>query len=119
MGSPVSPTVANIYMDEFEEEAFSSARNRPSLWYRYVDDTFTKLHRCYVEECFQTSQHLNPQDSHIKFTSELEEPEEDSKLPFLDTWSNKEKNGSTRVSIQETNLYGSVFFSNLISNYHL
>ena len=34
MGSPVSPIVANLYMESFEEEALSTARNLPSLWFR-------------------------------------------------------------------------------------
>ncbi|OPX53823.1 reverse transcriptase domain-containing protein, partial [Oceanospirillum multiglobuliferum] len=40
MGSPVSPIVANIYMESFEQQALSSAIHTPSIWLRYVDDTF-------------------------------------------------------------------------------
>lgn len=39
MGSPLSPTIANIYMEFFEELALESTHTRPSLWLRYVDDT--------------------------------------------------------------------------------
>jgi hypothetical protein len=39
MGSPLSPVLANIYMEMFQEEAIDSAANKPSLWIRYVNDT--------------------------------------------------------------------------------
>ena len=39
MGSPLSPVMANIYMDGFEGEALDTAADQPSLWVRYVDDT--------------------------------------------------------------------------------
>ena len=40
MGSPVSPIVANLYMEYFEEKALTSAANPPQVWYRFVDDTW-------------------------------------------------------------------------------
>ena len=40
MGSPLSPIVANLYMEAFEERALKSAVQRPRVWLRYVDDTF-------------------------------------------------------------------------------
>ena len=39
MGSPVSPIVANLYMDQFKQKALSTAPT-PRLWHWYVDDTF-------------------------------------------------------------------------------
>ena len=40
MGSPLSPVVANIYMQDFESWVLETASLKPSLWLRYVDDTF-------------------------------------------------------------------------------
>jgi hypothetical protein len=34
------PIVSNIYMEHFEKLALDSARHKPSLWLRYLDDTF-------------------------------------------------------------------------------
>ena len=41
MGSPLGPVLANIFMCHFEERWVMNGKVRPSLWYRYVDDTFT------------------------------------------------------------------------------
>ena len=40
MGSPLSPVVANLYMEAFETRALEQAPLRPRMWTRYVDDTF-------------------------------------------------------------------------------
>ena len=40
MGFPVSPVVANIYMEMFEQLALNTALHAPSIWKRSVDDTF-------------------------------------------------------------------------------
>ena len=39
MGSPVSPIVANLHMEYFEQKALSTAPTL-RLWCQYVDDTF-------------------------------------------------------------------------------
>ena len=40
MGSPISPLIANLFMEEFEVKALSSAPHPPHLWLRHVDYTF-------------------------------------------------------------------------------
>ena len=39
MGSPLSPVVANLFMEYFESKALNSSKLLPKLWKRYVDDT--------------------------------------------------------------------------------
>ena len=38
--APLSPIVANIYMESLETGALETFRVKPKLWVRYVDDTF-------------------------------------------------------------------------------
>ena len=80
MGSPLSPIIANIFMEHFEQQALASAPHTPSLWKRYVDDTFVILETNYKEEFFH---HINSVDSHIKFT--VENSRDDGSIPFLDS----------------------------------
>ena len=62
MGSPISPLIANIFMEEFEVKALSSFPHLPSLWLRFVDDTFVINQAEHSQELLQ---HINNQDSHI------------------------------------------------------
>ena len=40
MGSPVSPVVVNLYMENFEKKGLINTSTPPRLWIRYVDDAF-------------------------------------------------------------------------------
>jgi hypothetical protein len=71
MGSPLSPIVANLFMENFEQKSLSSAQKQPNWWVRYVDDTNVILEH-EEEELMKFVEHLNSQSNHIKFTLELE-----------------------------------------------
>ena len=79
MGSPISPFIANILMEEFEVKALQPFPNPPSLWLRFVDDTFV-INK--AEHSQDLLHHINNQDPHIQFTVE---PTQQGSLPFLDT----------------------------------
>ena len=79
IGSPVSPVLANLYMESFEDKALSSAVNPPRWWKRFVDDTFVILKKDHKEEFLH---HINSVDPSIQFTTE--EQKEDGSMPFLD-----------------------------------
>ena len=57
MGSPVSPIVANFWVEQFKREALSNFPRPPEIWFRRVDDTFPKLHIYDIE-------HFNSRDPH-------------------------------------------------------
>ena len=78
MGTPVSPIIVNIYMEDFESRALTSAPHPHSLWLWYVDDTLVKIEEDYIPEFMD---HINEIDKNIKFTNE---PEVDGVIPFLD-----------------------------------
>ena len=78
MGSPVSVTVANLVMEEIEQQAISTFNPPPRFWKRYVDDTCTVIP---TESVSTFHHHLNSISPHIQFTVEKES---DQSLPFLD-----------------------------------
>ena len=94
MGSPLSPIVANIYMENFEVEAITSAPNPPQFWKRYVDDTFTILQSSTKDEFLK---HLNSIDQQIQFTAENQR--EDGAMPFLDILVSPGRDGSLSTSV--------------------
>ena len=81
MGSPISPVIADLVMEEIEETANATAPHHPKWWCRYVDDSHTCLRKHQVDDFHQNRNSINP---HIQFTVELEDTKGQG-LPFLDT----------------------------------
>ena len=69
MGSPVSPIVCNLYMENFEQIALAKAENPPCWWKRYVDDTYIVLRKDQVQNF---TDYLNTVDDDVKWTTEGE-----------------------------------------------
>ena len=79
MGSSLSPVLANVYMEYLEEMALRSTFLKPSMWPRYVDDTFLLWpHQVDVQALMN---HVNSIHPSIQF---IMEKEQDNKLSFLD-----------------------------------
>ena len=79
LGLPLSPLLTNIYMEYFEEMALGCTSLKPSMWLRYVDDTF--IFWPHQEDVQTLLDHVNSIRPSIQFTMEKEQ---DNKLPFLD-----------------------------------
>lgn len=78
MGSPLGPTLANIFLGFYEETALADV-NGPMFYCRYVDDTFAVFENEAQSDVFKNK--LNNLHQALKFTSEKET---DNKLNFLD-----------------------------------
>ena len=94
MGSPISPIVANLYMEDFEFKAIKSSPQALYIWKRFVDDTFT-----IIKPSQKTSfwEHLNSIDHHIQFTSEKSRP--DGSMHFLDISMTPKEDGSLSTTV--------------------
>ena len=79
MGSPLSPVIANLYLESLEETAIQSAPSKPKLWVRYVDDTFV-IWPHGPDRLQSFHQQLNKQHPKIQFTVK---EEKDDQLPSL------------------------------------
>ena len=78
MGSPLGPALANIFVGYHESKLFSCVQ-KPTIYFRYVDDTFAIFKQeGDVDDFLVTLNCLHPA---LKFTFEKEQ---DGKLPFLD-----------------------------------
>ena len=86
MGSTFSVVVAEIVMQKIEEQALAAYTRTIPLRFRYVDDTFTAVHKDGIDDF---PEHLNKQNADIQFTKEIEE---NGKIPFLDCLVTRDNN---------------------------
>jgi hypothetical protein len=93
MGSPVSPIVADLFMEHFEETALSRFHTPPAFWGRYVDDTIVILNSDHITEF---TNHLNSIHNAIKFTYESEN---NASLPMLDTLVIRKEDGTLKFKV--------------------
>ena len=80
IGSPVSPIVANLYMENFERKALGSATYPTRVWYRFVDDMWVIQKQAHKQAFLD---HINNIDLAIKFI--VEGTQGNGAIPFLDT----------------------------------
>lgn len=82
MGSPLSPVMANFFVEFFEHKALQNAPYKPPVFLQYVDDTFlvwphgNKV----LGELFSYLNRLHP---NIQFTVDIKGPDG---LPFWMIW---------------------------------
>ena len=112
MGSPLGPTLANIFLANIERDIFANDENyHPRLYCRYVDDIFTVFS---ADHNFETMLNvLNTKHPNLKFTYELG----NHTLPFLDAnISIKDGNCEIEVYRKKTNTDVMLNFFALVPN---
>ena len=100
MGPPVSPIVANLYMEYFEKKSSQYHLHPLSrLWMKYVDETFVIQQEGQKKTFLE---HSNKVDLTITFT--VEGNQGNSVIPFLDTLVKPEANNTfINYSVQKPN----------------
>ena len=108
MGSPLGPTLANVFLCHWEEIWLEkcSEKFKPVYYKRYMDDTFLLFSS--TEHIKKFFRYINSRHKNMSFTYEVEI---DNKLPFLDIL-------VTRENAFTTNIYRKPTFSGLYTNFH-
>ena len=109
MGSPLGPTLANIFLCHWEEIWLQKCPKQfaPLYYKRYVDDTFVLFTSADHIKKFDV--YLNSRHNNMSFTHEVEE---NNCLSFLDVLVVKENDAFS------TSLYRKPTFSGLYTNYY-
>lgn len=80
MGTRVAPSLANLFMADFENRYIYTYHLQPTLYKRYIDDCIM-IWQHGRTELDRFLDHLNACHDSIKFTAEIS----DKEVPFLDT----------------------------------
>ena len=94
MGSPISPIVANLFMEDLEVQVIKTSPSSPVLWKRFVDDTFTIIKKANRSSFLE---HLNSIHPSIEFSSE--ETRSDGSMPFPDILMTPKEDSSLTASV--------------------
>ena len=94
MGSPLGPTLANIFLCHYEEKWLNSCPKqfKPTYYRRYVDDIFCLFENAQQVNKFQ--RFLNSKHINMNFSKEIEN---NSCLSFLDICITKEETFKTSI----------------------
>ena len=97
MGSPVSPIVGNLYMEDLEQKIIATAPVdcQPRKWKRYVDDVICLVHTGKANKLQQHVNTVDPTGSTI-FTRE---DKENNTMPFLDAKFTRKEDGSVKSTV--------------------
>jgi hypothetical protein len=105
MGSPLSPVIANCFMEHFKEMALEGTTHKPLCWFHYMDDTII-IWPHGPGKLSEFLDHLNSVHGNIQFTMKTER---DGHLPFLDINMYHKPDGSLGRKVyhkpMHTNLY--------------
>ena len=97
MGSPVSPIVVNLCMEDLEQKIIATAPAdcQPRNWKRYVDEIICLVH---TGKAKTLQQHMNTVDptGSIIFTRE---DEENNSVPLLDAKVTRKEDGSVKSTV--------------------
>ncbi|XP_068989277.1 uncharacterized protein [Neodiprion pinetum] len=78
MGSPLSPILSDLVLDDLEQYCLNKLDFKPSFFFRYVDDIITDVPSGKVAEMLSVFNSFHPR---LQFTSELES---NHRISFLD-----------------------------------
>ena len=108
MGTKVAPTYAIIFMNWFEEKYVYTYKQKPRVWFRFIDDVWG-VFRGTESEMKEFIDHLNRVHESIKFTAEYSKKQ----VVFLDmiTMVDSTKRISTTLYVKPTDNHGYLDFS--------
>ena len=109
MGSPLGPTLANLFLTYYEDRWLDNCpiQFRPRYYRRYVDDVFLMFER--KDQVKKFLKYMNTRHPNIQFTCE---EESNNKISFLDV-------SITRMNNKlVTSLYRKKTFSGVYMNYN-